>query len=358
VGVLSRYLLGRFVVTFLGALAGLIVVVSVIELLADFGDVVGSSNGFLDALIGVILRIPHKHLPILIPASAFAAAYLSVGSAARANEILAMKAGGVSPLRVLVPILLAALLISGLALLVNETLAVRAYEASRRIAGDDQSAEVTFRRGSFWYHSGHTIYNVRDADPGARALLDVAIFEMDDRGRLLRTIQAARATVGEGGRWHLSDAVMRGFDPDDVAAPSEYEHLADAEIDLPDEEALLGVRVSALSITELVEYRAEQDPGDTEFVRAEALLHERITRSFASVVFVVLALPLALRVERTRSLAVPALQGVAAIFLFYMINQYGSTLATQGITPAVGTSWGIAAVFLAFGAFQIWRMPT
>ena len=73
--------------------------------------------------------------------------------------------------------------------------------------------------------------------------------------------------------------------------------------------------------------------------------------------FVVLALPLALRVERTRSLAVPALQGVALIFLFYMLNEYGSTLATQGVTPAIGTAWAIVDVFLGFGAWQIIRMP-
>jgi lipopolysaccharide export system permease protein len=355
VGVLSRYLLIRFVATFVGVLLTLIAAICVVELLADFGDVIGSSNGFLDGLIVVVLRIPHKHLPILIPASAFAAAYLSVGSAARSYEILAMKAGGISPLRVLIPILAAAALISGLALLVNETLAVQAHEAARRHDADGD--EVTFRRGSFWYHKGHTIYNVRDSDPDARALLDVAIFELDDRGRLLRKVQAARASVGEGGRWHLDNAVTRSFDPDDVTAPSKYQMLADAEIDLPDEGALLDVGVSSLSIAELIEYRAQQEPGDTESVRAEALLHERVASSLASLVFVVLALPLALRVERTRSLAVPALQGVAAIFVFYMINEYGRTLATQGVTPAAGTSWAIVGVFLALGALQIWRMP-
>ena len=187
VGVLSRYLLFRFVATFLGVLVALIVLIGVIELLADFGDVVTSSSGFLDAWLMLILRIPHKHLPILIPASAFAAAYLSVGSAARSYEILAMKASGISPLRVLAPVLLAAVVISGLALLLNETVAVRAREASRDHTSDDGG--VTFRRGSFWYHKGHTIYNVRDADPAARALLDIAIFELDDRGRLLRTEQ-------------------------------------------------------------------------------------------------------------------------------------------------------------------------
>ncbi|MBS1107157.1 MAG: lptG [Deltaproteobacteria bacterium] len=355
VGVLSRYLLVRFVAAFLGVLVALSILVGVIELLADFGDVITSSKGFLEAWIVLILRIPHKHLPILIPASAFAAAYLSVGTAARSYEILAMKAGGISPLRVLVPLLLAAVVISGFALLLNETVAVQAREASRRHDGDDGG--VSFRRGSFWYHKGHTIYNVRDADPAARALLDIAIFELDDRGRLLRTIQAARATIGEGGRWHLVDAVLRGFDPDDASAPSHYERLADAEIDLPDETALLDVNVSALSIAELREYGAQQEPGDTESLRAEALLHERVAEPLASLVFVVLALPLALRVERTRSLAVPALQGVAAIFLFYMVREYGRTLATQGVTSAAGTPWAIVATFLCAGAWQIWRTP-
>jgi lipopolysaccharide export system permease protein len=355
VGVLSRYLLVRFITTFLGVLVALIILISVIELLADFGDVVGASGGFLDAWIALILRIPDKHLPILIPSAAFAAAYLSVGNAARGYEILAMKAGGVSPLRVLVPVVVAALLISGLAFLMNETIAVQAREASRRL--DNNGGEVTFRRGSFWYHKGHTIYNVRDADPAAQALLDIAIFEMDDRGRLLRTIQAARATVGQGGRWHLANAVMRGFDPEDASTPSTFERLADAEIDLPDEKALLDVGVSALSIAELREYRAQQEEGDTESVRAEALLQERVAEPLASLVFVVLALPLALRVERTRSLAIPALQGVALVFLFYMVRQYGGTLATQGVTSAFWTPWVIVATFLAIGAVQIWRTP-
>ena len=64
----------------------------------------------------------------------------------------------------------------------------------------------------------------------------------------------------------------------------------------------------------------------------------------------------ALRVERTRSLAVPAPQGVGAIFLFYTINEYGGTLATQGVTPAPGTPWAIVGVVLPVGALRIWRM--
>lgn len=356
VGVLSRYLLVRFVVMFTAVLAVLVVLVGVIELLADFGDVVRSSGGFADGLLFVALRIPHKHLPLLIPIASFAAAFLAVGTAARSYEILAMKAGGVSPLRVLAPVVCAAAVISGLALLLNETLAVRAHDAQRRRALDDGS-ELTFRRGSFWYHKGDTVYNVRDADPATRVLRDVAIFVLDDRGRLVRSIQAKQATIRANGHWDLADAVLRDFEPGAPAAPPRYAKVAATSIELAEETALLDADVGGLSIRELREYRAGRDANDTASLRAEALLHERLAGPLASFLFVVLAVPLALRVERTRSLAVPALQGVVAIFAFIMVREYGGTLASQGVTSAAATPWVILAGFLGVGAFELWRVP-
>jgi lipopolysaccharide export system permease protein len=355
VGVLARYLLVRFVVLYAAVLAMLALLVGVVELLADFGDVASAADGFAAGARVVALRVTYEHLPLLFPIAAFAAAFLCVGSAARTNEILAMKAGGVSPLRVLAPVLACAALISGFALLVNETVAVRARELDRRLASG--GAELTFRRGSFWYHKGDTIYNVRDADPATRELRDVAIFDLDARGRLVRSIRAARATIGEDGHWELRDAVLRSFEPDDAAAPPSYERVAETVIDLPEETALLDAGVADLSIRELAEVRGDRDPGDSESVRATTLLHERASAPFAAFLFALLAIPLGLRVERTRSMALPALQGVVAVFLFIMVRRYGATLAGEGVTPAVATPWAILVAFLAIGAAALWRVP-
>jgi lipopolysaccharide export system permease protein len=356
VGVLSRHLLLRFVVAFVAVLAALVAIVAVVDVLADFGDIAKSAGGFGDALLLVALRIPREQLPLLIPIAAFAGAFLSIGTAARAHEIVGMKAGGVSPLAALAPVLVASAAISGVAFLLNETLAVRAHEAERRHAGGD-GAELTFKRGSFWYHKGDTIYNVRDADPDARILRDVAIFELDQHGRLARSIHAHTATIGADGRWQLSDAVLRSFDPLDAAAPPLYERVARTEVPLPEETLLFDAGVGELSIRELREYRDDREPGDTESERAQALLHERMSEPLASLLFVMLAVPLGLRVERTKSLAVPALQGVAAIFAFSMLRKYGATLATGGVTSAVATPWVILGAFLLYGAFELWRAP-
>jgi lipopolysaccharide export system permease protein len=354
-GVLSRYLLLRFLGTFAVALAVLVLAAAVIELIGDFDDVVSSSEGFAGALVYVALRIPSFHLPLLIPSAAFLAAFLALGTAARACEFVAIKAGGVSPLRVLVPVLVAAAAISALGLAANETVAVRAHEAWRRqVRGEDQ---VTFRRGSFWYHKGRYIYNVRDADPGSRVLRDVAIFELDGRGRLQRSIQAERARIDADGRWQLSDAVIRGFDPDRPEAPPFYERVAETELVLSEELALLDADVQGLSIRDLRVYRDDLPPGDPEAVRAQALLHARLAEPLSAFVFVILAIPLGLQVERTRSLAVPALQGLLAVFAFITAREYGATLAVQGVTAPTATPWAIYGLFGLLGLWLLSRVP-
>jgi lipopolysaccharide export LptBFGC system permease protein LptF len=81
-GVLSRHFLARFAGSFAGVLAALCLVMAVVELLGDFDDVVGSSEGFSGALLYVVLRIPSQWLPLLVPVAAFVAAFLALGTAA------------------------------------------------------------------------------------------------------------------------------------------------------------------------------------------------------------------------------------------------------------------------------------
>ena len=356
-GVLWRYLTARFLVFFGAVLLILVLALGVVELIGDFDDVVRAADGLTGALDNDGLRILSFYLPLLIPAAAFVAAFGSLGTAARALEILAIKAGGISPLRAVIPILVAAAVISGLALLANETVAVRAREVYQSRVRGPNSTQVAFRRGSFWYHNGPYVYNVGDADPAKHQLHDVSVYELNERGRLVRSIEAGRAEIGADGTWLLSDAVIRRFDPEHPSAPAAYERVARTEITLHEESALLEAGLDALSIRELREYRDGRRGGDLEAVRAEALLHQRMTNPLSAFVFVVLGIPLGLRVEQHRSLALPALEGIAAIFLFFVVREYGQTLATRGITAPVGTAWTILAAFALFGTWQMWRMP-
>ena len=118
--IVSRLFLASYLRLFFTILLGSIVSIVIIEMLLKFDDVVESRTAAGVARY-FLLRIPTEYLRDSIPASAFAAAFLCIGGPARAHEIFAHKAGGVSPRRVLRPVVLASLLLSLGALIVNET---------------------------------------------------------------------------------------------------------------------------------------------------------------------------------------------------------------------------------------------
>jgi len=355
--ILSRHLLARFLRSFVAILFVLVLAVLVGDLLLDLGDLLGekAAAGVAKALLEMVLQTPARYLPILLPMASFAAAFVTLGTAARSLEITAMKAGGISPLRAILPVLAAAAALAGVALALNETIVLRAARAVDRL---EQGRDFALQRGSFWHGSGDTIYNVRDADPAARSLEGVTILELTPQGRLRRSVQAPRARVARDGRWILEDALLRRFEGSALDAPA-TERARSLVLAAPrkSDKLLLDEKASTLSIADLeTAIRARGGDGG-EVRRFRALLHERLTDPVTVLLFAWLAIPLALRVEQTRSLAAPALQGVVVIVAFFFLRNLGGTLASQGAVPATLTPWAILMAFAAFAGMQLRQVP-
>src|SRR5262249_56448573 len=129
----------------------------------------------------------------------------------------------------------------------NETVVVRAGEIYRSRVRGSNVGQVTFRRGSFWYHNGPYVYNVGDADPATRQLHDVEVYELNEQGRLVRSIEASRVEIGADGTWLLSNAVIRRFDPGHPAAAASHGPVARTQLVLHQEHGLLASGLDALS---------------------------------------------------------------------------------------------------------------
>ncbi|HVP30486.1 MAG TPA: LptF/LptG family permease [Myxococcota bacterium] len=355
--ILSRHLLARFLRSFVAILVVLLLAVLVGDLLLDLGDLLGdkANEGLAQALFAMVLDTPARYLPILLPMSSFAAAFVTLGSAARSFEITAMKAGGISPLRAILPVLAAAAALAGVALALDETVVLR---AARAVESFDHGRGFALESGSFWHSSGDTIFNVRDSDPATRTLVGVTVLELTPTGRLRRSVQAPSARVERDGRWILQDALVRRFEGSALDPPA-TERAAMLEIAAPrkSDKVLLDEKASTLSIADLESAIRARTGSGGEVRRFEALLHERLSDPVAVLLFAWLAIPLALRVEETRSLAAPALQGVLVIVAFFFLRNLGSTLAAQGATPAAVTPWAILLLFATYGGVRLRQVP-
>ncbi len=351
---LSRYVAIRFLRAFLGSLLILALSVLVVDMLLNLEDLL-EGGGLAGALRYLWLRLASVYLPYLLPVATFTGAFFALGLLARNREIIAMKAGGVSPILALVPLFVASAFIAILALLASETLTVRASAALAKAAGAP-SGGIELRAGTIWYHTGRYVYNIGSADAGSDSVRDIRVFERSDEGRLVRLIQAARARRLAPHEWRFEGATVRHFDPAHPELPPRVERAREITLRLEEERSprLLQAEIAALPVWTLARY-VSAAPRDA---RARSLLHQRLTGPLLVLLFTLLAVPLALRVEQTKSLALPALEGVVVLFLFLIVREYGAGFAATSTVAAALAPWAIVAAFAGLGFFQLARVET
>jgi len=357
VRILSRHFLWSYLNLYITILFASTIAIAIVELLLNFDEIMDDHAGFAGVTNYLLLRIPTYYFRDLIPLASFAAAFFCVGLAARAREVMAIKTGGISPQRMVVPILAAATAISAASLVLDETLVLRATRAWNRL--ENPGEEVSFRRGSFWYHRGDAIYNVREADQKSKTLHGVRVFQTDPRGRLGRSLRAEVVRIDENHRWHFQDATVRTFDPSRPDSPPVVERRKETVLAVAEERdlALLEASARTLSLIELEEYiRARSDEG-RDTARFREMLYSRLANPLAVLVFAFLAIPLGLAVEQKRSLAAAAVVGIAILGLFYTARTTASVVAAGGFRAAAFGPWLVLAAFAGFGAVRFARAP-
>jgi lipopolysaccharide export system permease protein len=357
VRILSRYFLASYLNLYITILFASMIAIVIVELLLNFDQIIEDHSGFTGVATYLLLRLPTYYFRDLIPVASFAAAFFCVGLAARAREVMAVKTGGVSPHRMVVPILAAATAISVAALVLDETVVLRASREWNRL--ENPGEEISFRAGSFWYHRGDAIYNVREADQKSKTLHGVRVFQTGPRGRLDRSLRADVVRIDEDHRWHFRDATVRTFDPSRPTAAPLVERQEEAILTVAAERDLELLEASAqtLSLIELEEYiRARSEEG-RDTTRYREMLYARVTNPLAVLVFALLAIPLGLSVEQRRSLAAAAVVGIAILGLFFTARTAVSVIAAGGVGGAAFGPWLVLAAFAGFGAVRFARAP-
>lgn len=361
VRILTRYLIARFLSTFFALLIVSTMTIVIVEMMLNLGDMLQGERG-LRAVAGYLfLRIPSYYLRDLVPIVAFAAAFFTLGSASRTLELLAIKAGGISLHRAAAPLLIVGLALTGATFVLNETWILEATRLWNQ--GDTKANPIAFRQGSFWYQRGRTIYNIGEADRTTNTLRGVRVYELGDRGRLIRSIEAERASFDDPERWLFHEPIVREFDRVDAERPPvTTRHPGDVALDLEQGSAiaLMNADVSTLSVAELREAIEQQQQSGREPTRTRALLHSRLAEPFAVLLFVVAGIPLGARVERagTQGMTVSALYGIALVAGFFSLRSVGDTLTASGMLPPSPVPWLLLAGFFGFGTWRYAEMSS
>lgn len=350
---LDLYLLRRYLVCLGLSLLALLLLSMVVDLIEKIDLFIDFEARTGQILRHYLYRAPYWMI-LTLPVAVLMATMFSLTSFARRNEIAAMKAAGVSLYRLLLPILVFALLFSGLAFLFvdrvvppatyhyNSTLnEIRSYSRSdgsrRQVLLQDVDGQLVFARSyDAGQATGHEVVWEQLRDGRVTARLVGRQLEWRDGGWVL--LDGTRYAPIEG-EWQVSS-----FDSLELAGLAL----------LPEDFARQQKKPEEMSYGELRAYSGRARANGEDITRYLVDLHLKISFPFTCFIIVLLGAPLAAN-ARQAGMANSFGLGVLICFAYYGLVKAGQAMGWNQVVPPLLGAWLGNAVFAALSLVLLWR---
>ncbi len=350
--ILDRYLLREYLRAFAVALFFFIALVVIVRLLDYDLKKFEDDIDYITATKIVLFQAPRRIME-MVPIAAFVAVFFSLGRMVRSNEFTAMKAGGISVYRLLVPILLVTLVICGLFTFFYDRIASPAFHQAHLLQN-----KVKPRRGRnivFKGKNDRTFYSQRIV-LDERKISHLTIYEYDPENQLDR-ITFAKSATWTPTQWELTEGYIRHFEQ---GVEVDYETFDTYAIDRHEDPArFIGSEKDprAMTIKELREQIAYKQEAGQIHRKERVKLYHKTAYPFAAVVVVMLGAPIAIRFGRAGFFA-----GLVIAFFISFIYWALSFATLEGLSESGKlhpflACWGANILYAVAGSIMIWRTP-
>lgn len=322
---LDRYLAGMFLRRFVITLVGMVALLGVLDALSN-ADLLPLGGGLGDQFRYMVLRLPVLMDRILIFALLMAL-LLTYVSLIRSNELVAIAGAGISvfgQVRALIPAVVIATIISAAVIDQMNPMATQALEnwlGPEAVHGDRKGPQ------QLWLADGDLLIEVGGLRDGV--LTDVTLFERDEEGRVNAISHAASASHVPGG-WALSGVAQIRYDNQPVAPPELWQTAQ-----TPKTLRLLLAEPRDLSLFNL--YRLSRMRGSGSLPSDAYLVWflTRVSLPFVAIGFLLLTVPIMQHFGRNDSGEASLAIGVAAGFVFMVMDGVLKTLSENGSLSAI-----------------------
>ena len=340
---LRTYVLQEHAAPFFVTMSGLTAVLLVGNLVKFAELVVAKGVSIFDIIRLIIYLIPFM-LTFTIPMACLVAMILAFGRLSSDYELIAMRASGVAPARLISPMMIVGLIFAFTLVVVNDRLVPASRLAFRR-----QLKTIGIEQPTAYLESGAFIkdfppYVIFVYQVEGKRLINIRIYEPQPNGPT-RTIIAdhggfERLANKRGVELHLHDGTIDEWDPNHPgtfykATFTEYTMTLQTSSDDPDR---IGKKIKEMTLKELSSEQRGLKAQGIETLPVSLEIHRRIAGPFAVIVFVLFGLALGLRLQHHEKLTSYA--WVLGIFISYYLIVIGmSAIALKGWVPAWFSMW-------------------
>ncbi len=375
----DKLVLSEFVPFFLMGVAAFTLLMVAVTLFRDILKYVaeyGLSLGQVSVFFALALP---QTIAYTFPMAILFAGLLSFGRLSDTSQITALRAGGISFGRIVLPALIVAWFVVLGTFILNEKIAPQSTRAARiYIQNAIIDKGITVPRPNISYMDQDAGWLFAAASGEGNVFYDVKWWDFSRPGEI--TLYTADEGVWEMGRWEFHNAnvihlgigngngvgnngnpiegeedierlvnggsIVRSMQSEKLEmqiARTPTDILADASRD-PDEMSLQELKA-------FLDNPPENGNHDDQYLRkVEANYHMKLAIPFASVIFTLLAAPLGLAPQRSTSTMGIGLS-MLLVFAYYLLTTFSVKIAESGAMPPAVAAWLPNAIFLMAGAY-------
>ena len=361
--ILRNYCLRELLPPFLMALF-LVTFIFMVGNLFDLADLlVNKGVSIFDIMKLLILMIPSL-LGFILPTAALTSILLVFGGFAQNNEITAMKASGINLIHLMLPVVLVAFLLSFFSLFLIDQVQPRSEYQSRQLV-----RHLIVKRPAAYLEAGRFIKDFQgytfwvNAIKGDR-LEGVTIFQFQE-GKPTRTILAEWGkVVAAPDQKSLALELYNGTsdepNPDNpsVLYKLNFKTFLLSNITVGKQRGGVNKKEKEMTIDELF-YRLKNDeearnnPKKRRGIKSE--IHKKISFSFATIVFVLVGLPIAI-ISRRGEVVISFSVAMAIVGIYYILFVWGRSMAINGYIPPWIALWIPNILMVVVSGFLAKRM--
>ncbi len=337
--ILDRYLVRRFLLILAFSLFAFVMIFVVVNLIERLDSFIKH-----DVPKWVVVQLYFYQLPYIItltlPVALLLSSLFSIGNLARQNEIIAMKASGLSLYRILAPLFILGVLLSLTAFLFSEH--VQPHASERYAMLKDQYIDRLQNRwrklirNPFLRDDQGWLFSMRDFNADTNTGNMVSVRHYQDQKLLSRF--DAKEIAWEESHWVLYDGYQRVFRDSSEQAIPFAKMVIDSTSLLPEDISRFFNQPEEMSSGELRQFIQEVKRNGADPNRWLVDLHLKYAIPFANFIIILFGAPLASQKSRGSATAGFGLS-LIVVFIYFGMLKTSQAMGQNGVLPPLLAAW-------------------
>ncbi len=357
---IDRYIIRQFLITMLFALVAVLIVFIVIDVMEKLDNFVDKKADWPIILQYYLFFIP-EIIKLIIPVAMLLASLFVTARMSTQNELSAMKSGGISLYRMMVPFVAVALIISAASVYFNGWVVPRANRAKFSIERVYLQKDIISASGAnvFVQDSPTRIISMGYFDDSRDVASRVSIqdFSPAEPTRMVERVDAVTMKWDTTSRsWILANGIRRWFDEGGkermapfATEPAGLLHFA------PDDLRKKAEKPDEMDYYSLRDFIGSQQRAGQDIARWQVDFYSKISFPFASVIVVLFGVPFA-SVKRRGGVGVQLGISLLICFIYLIFMKVSQVFGYNGDIHPLLTAWLANILFFAAACWVILKV--